>query len=173
MSASRLVSLALAAISLELLARAVEQLCGIANDRGSADGKLTRVNFDTPRAIAVDRTTRGPRRLFVADGGNGCVRRVDVQRDRVQTIVSADRANNPHGATFKEIAGLAVESACSTGERKRPESLFVVDAGQRAIFKLTPVNDDADAAWTSGSSSAVAERSVLGANELILVDPNL
>src|SRR5262249_22018334 len=64
---------------------AVTTLAGAARQTGSADGTGIAARFSNPYGVAVD----GAGHLYVADTGNGTIRRIDIQTAAVSTIVGS------------------------------------------------------------------------------------
>ena len=121
----------------------VTTLAGLAGNWGSADGTGSAALFNSPFGVAVD----GAGNVYVADSGNGTVRKV-TPAGRVTTL--AGSAGNPAGSTdgagsaarFSGPAGVAVDSA---------GNLYVADTGNSTIRKVTPVGVVTTLAGLAGS----------------------
>lgn len=95
------------------------------NSVGALDGSASQARFDAPGGLAADSSF-----IYVADTGNGAIRRIAVRTGQVTTLAgSAGQAGLVGGpsdvARFDHPQGLALD--------ERGLKLYVVDAGNRAI----------------------------------------
>jgi sugar lactone lactonase YvrE len=72
--------------------KTISTIAGVATQGFSGDGGLaTKAELDSPRSVVVDRSGN----IFIADTGNGAIRRIDKQTGNISTI--AGRGNPPDG----------------------------------------------------------------------------
>ena len=98
--------------------------------RGSADGIGSAAQFNAPHGIAIDNTGSN---LYVADFGNGTIRKIVIATQEVSTIAgSAVAGGSTDGigaaARFGSPNGIAIDSTGS--------NLYVVDSGNNTIRKI-------------------------------------
>ena len=107
----------------------VTTLAGLVGTSGTNDGVGVAARFNQPNDVAVD----GSNYVYVADGGNNCIRKV-APDGTVTTLAglcgtsgSDDGTNST--ARFNSPLGLGLDSAAN---------LFVGDAGNHLVRKVTP-----------------------------------
>ncbi|MEK6325838.1 MAG: NHL repeat-containing protein [Acidobacteriota bacterium] len=95
---------------------------------GFKDGPANEAEFDGPLGIAVDKQGN----IFVADAYNDCIRKISTD-GRVTTIAGTGLPGYGDGeaasASFDTPAGVAVD---------QHGNIFVADAGNHAVRKITP-----------------------------------
>lgn len=123
----------------------VRTLAGAAGLYGTADGFKSNARFYRPEGIAIDSSNN----VFVADTQNGTVRKINTSAV-VTTFAGSPSAgatdNDRGGARFFAPGGIAADSA---------GNVYVADAGNHVIRKISPVGvvgTLAGAAGTSGTS---------------------
>lgn len=107
----------------------VTTFAGRAGEPGSADGTGEAARFDSPQGIAIDASDN----LYVADTGNHTIRKI-TPAGVVTTFAGLARVTgNVDGATgnarFNRPRGIASDPS---------NILFVTDAGNSAVRKITP-----------------------------------
>jgi hypothetical protein len=127
-------------------AGAVSTLAGTAGVEGSTDGTGAAASFSDLRGVAVDSTGN----VYVADSGNNTIRKITLARvvttlagtagvkGSTDGIGAAARLNNPYG--------LAAHSA---------GNIYVTDAGNYTIRKITPAGMVTTLAGTAGARGSI------------------
>lgn len=123
-------------------AGSVTTIAGLAGTSGSADGSWASARFKSPMGIAVD----GAGNLYVADTGNYTIR-VIATGGTVTTLAGTPGVRGASDATggaasFDMPFGIAVDAS---------GNLFVADAGNHTIRKVTPAGVVSTFAGTSGA----------------------
>ena len=127
----------------------VTTIAGKAGTSGSADGTNNTTRFESPAGLAVDSAGN----VYVADYGNNTIRKITPSGTNwvVTTIAgkagtsgSADGTNN--AARFNQPGGLAVDAS---------DNLYVADAGNDVIRKITPVGTN----WVVTTIAGTARKS--------------
>jgi DNA-binding beta-propeller fold protein YncE len=108
---------------IDAAAGTVGTLAGQPGEAGALDGPLDAARFDAPAALALDEAAG---RLYVLDGGNLCLRAIDLGAGTVVTLAGRPGVKGADDgpadqATFAGPRGLALDAA---GGR-----LFVTDVG--------------------------------------------
>ena len=124
----------------------VTTLAGTAGSYGSTDGTGAAASFNSPWGMAVD----GDGNLFVADTSNHAIRKVTPAGEVTTLAGSAGSSGSADGtgaaASFSQPAGVAVDG---------DGNLFVTDASNRTIRKVTPAGEVTTLAGSAGSSGSV------------------
>ena len=124
----------------------VTTLAGTAGSYGSTDGTGAAASFNSPWGMAVD----GDGNLFVADTSNHAIRKVTPAGEVTTLAGSAGSSGSADGtgaaASFSQPAGVAVDG---------DGNLYVTDAGNRTIRKVTPAGEVTTLAGSAGSSGSV------------------
>ena len=127
----------------------VSTIAGTAGASGSVDGFGSAALFSNPVCVAVDSTGN----VYVADDGNNTIRAIVPSggnwwvftiAGKAGTSGSADGNNNT--ARFYQPSGLAVDAS---------DSLYVADAGNDVIRKITPVGTN----WVVTTIAGTAKKS--------------
>jgi sugar lactone lactonase YvrE len=123
----------------------VSTLAGLAGSSGSADGAGSAARFYFPNGVAVDNAGN----LYVADSQNYTVRKI-TPAGAVSTLAglagssgSVDGTGN--GARFIFPTGVTTDGA---------GNVYVADAGDNTIRKITPAGDVTNLAGLAGSSGS-------------------
>jgi IPT/TIG domain/NHL repeat/GYF domain 2 len=120
----------------------VTTLAGTAYSYGSADGTGSAARFCFPRGVAVD----GSGNVYVADTNNGTIRKITpagVVTTLAGTALSGGSADGTGSAArFYSPSGVAVDSS---------GNVYVADAGNSTIRKITPAGVVTTLAGTAGS----------------------
>lgn len=110
----------------------VSTLAGSGGSRGTADGAGSAARFNDPEAIAVDQAGN----VYVADTFNGSIRKItpagDVTTFAGLTGTQGTVDGNGTNARFQAPSGIAIDAS---------GTLFVADAGNDVIRKVTPSRD--------------------------------
>ena len=124
----------------------VTTLAGTAGSYGSTDGTGAAASFNESIGVAVD----GDGNLFVADTSNHAIRKVTPAGEVTTLAGSAGSSGSADGtgaaASFSQPAGVAVDG---------DGNLYVTDAGNRTIRKVTPAGEVTTLAGSAGSSGSV------------------
>ena len=127
----------------------VSTIAGTAGTSGSDDGLGSAALFSNPVCVAVDSTGS----VYVADDGNNTIRAIVPSggnwwvftiAGKAGTSGSADGTNNT--ARFYQPSGLAVDAS---------DNLYVADAGNDVIRKITPVGTN----WVVTTIAGTAKKS--------------
>ena len=144
----------------------VTTLAGLAGTSGTSDGVGTAARFNYPQGVAVD----GSNYVYVADAGNGCVRKVAPDGTVTTLAGLAGNAGSDDGtnstARFNGPLGIAVDSA---------GNLYVGDTGNQGIRKVTPegvVTTLGGLAGVSGSTDGSGSDARFDSPEGVAVDSN-
>ncbi|EEF57999.1 NHL repeat containing protein [Pedosphaera parvula] len=128
----------------------VTTLAGFAQNVGGADGTNAVARFNSPRGIAVDAAGN----VFVADQNNNTIRKLTPVGTNWAVTTIAGQAGmayygdgNGTNAYFNYPAGIAVDAS---------GNLFVTDAGNHVIRKLTPTATNYLVTTIAGSAAAQA-----------------
>ena len=128
-------------------AGAVTTIAGASGVVGSADGTAGAARFRSPSGIAVDATGN----LFISDRDNNNVRKITPAADvttyaGVGLEASAGSVDgSASAARFREPAGLAVTAS---------GDVYVADAGNQTIRKVTPTGATVTYAGANGQSGS-------------------
>jgi sugar lactone lactonase YvrE len=118
-------------------------LAGLAGATGSADGTGADARFKNPTGIALD----GAGNVYVTDTGNHTLRRVTPAGTVTTLAGSAGLWGSTNGtggaARFSSPAGVAADTA---------GNLYVADAGNMLIRKITPAGEVTTLAGSRGST---------------------
>jgi sugar lactone lactonase YvrE len=123
----------------------VTTLAGTPGEGGSADGIGGAARFERANALACDEAGN----LFVADGGNFTIRKVEIATGAVTTLAGLARAGGSSDGTgtaalFFKSMGLAVDGS---------GNLFVADTGNNTIRKIVIATGQVTTLAGSASSS--------------------
>ncbi|MES2675057.1 MAG: hypothetical protein V4660_12515 [Pseudomonadota bacterium] len=111
---------------IEIATAAVTTLAGTEGIRGSADGIGAKAQFNYPNGITTDGTN-----LFVADTGEGTIRKIVIQTGEVSTLAgTAGLDGNPNAP------GAAPQSFTPEGITTEGTHLYVTDVRNDAIHKI-------------------------------------
>jgi len=120
----------------------VTTLAGTAGVTGSTDGAGAAARFNEPTAVATDSAGN----VYVADTTNSTIRKITPAGDVSTLAGAAGSAGSADGtgtaARFNEPTGVATDSA---------DNVYVADAGNSIIRKITPTGDVSTLAGTAGS----------------------
>ena len=123
----------------------VTTLAGMAGARGSADVNGAAARFSDPRGIACDAAGN----VYVADLGNDVIRKItpggEVTTFAGQAGASGSADGNGAAARFSYPFGIACDTA---------GNLYVTDAGNYTIRKITPGGDVTTLAGKAGDSGS-------------------
>ena len=124
----------------------VSTLAGAAGISGYADGPGSAARFSHPEGIAVD----GAGNVYVADYGFSNIRKIapDGTREHIRRLGSEHGSADGLGsaARFNNPRGMALDNA---------GNLYVADAGNNTIRKITPAGMVTTLAGTVGSAGNV------------------
>ena len=144
----------------------VTTLAGLVGTSGTNDGVGSAARFYYPEDVAVD----GSNYVYVADGGNSCIRKV-APDGTVTTLAglagvkgSDDGTNS--AARFSSPLGLAADSA---------SNLYVGDSGNHVIRKITPdgvVTTIGGVAGATGTTDGTGSEARFNSPEGLAVDAN-
>ncbi len=129
----------------------VTTFAGMAAAQGSADGSLAVARFKSPQSVAID----GNGDLYVADGGNGTIRKITMSTGTVSTLAGV-------AGSFGSADG-ALVSGVSTARFAFPQAItidgtgnvYVADSSNRTIRKISPTGDVTTLAGSAGLSGSV------------------
>jgi sugar lactone lactonase YvrE len=120
----------------------VTTLAGTAGSTGTADGTGAAARFNSPHGLAADASGN----VYVADAGNDTIRKISsagVVTTLAGTAGTAGMADGTGGAArFNSPSGVALDAA---------GNVFVADAGNHAIRKISPAGVVTTLAGTAGS----------------------
>ena len=119
----------------------VTLLAGTPQVSGFADGQGSNAKFNNPRNITRDSLGN----LYVADGGNNCIRKIDVNSNVTTVAGSAAGYVNSIGslASFRNPNGIALDPL---------GNLYVGESGNNLVRKITPLPT-----FTCGESSETVQ----------------
>jgi len=124
-------------------------IAGKAGIRGNADGTNSTIRFNTPYGFAVDLAGN----VYVADSGNHTIRKLTPVGTNWESITIAGKAGAPgsadgtnSAARFNAPNGMAMDSA---------GTVYVSEAGNNTIRKLTPVGTDWVTTTIAGKAGVV------------------
>ncbi|MBT5582053.1 MAG: hypothetical protein HOJ56_17230, partial [Acidimicrobiaceae bacterium] len=124
----------------------VTTLAGSAGSSGSDDGTGTEARFYNPTGVAVD----GDGNLYVTERYSHTIRKVTPAGEVTTFAGSAGSAGSDDGtgaaARFREPTGVAVDG---------DGNLYVADAGNNTIRKVTPAGEVTTLAGSAGSSGSI------------------
>jgi hypothetical protein len=144
----------------------VTTLAGLVGTSGTNNGVGVAARFNNPDDVAVD----GSNYVYVADGGNNCVRKVapdgtvTTQAGLCSMSGSDDGTNST--ARFYSPLGIALDSA---------GNLFVGDTGNQIVRKVTPdgvVTTIGGQAGANGSTDGSGSQARFNSPAGLAVDPN-
>ncbi len=145
-------------------AGAVSTLAGTSGTSGSTDGQGTAALFNLPHAVAVD----GTGNIYVTDTGNSTIRKITPGGAVTTLAGSAGTVGTSDGtgtaARFSNPMGIAVDGS---------GNLYVADAGEAAIRKVTPdavVTTIAGAKGTAGSADGTGSGALFNQPTDVAVD---
>jgi DNA-binding beta-propeller fold protein YncE len=98
---------------------------------GGVDGNWNSAQFSAPQGMALDASQQF---LFVADAGNHCIRKIDLQQEQVETIAGTGvqgRLLFPHCGKAKDIALNSPWDLALLGDK-----LYIAMAGSHQIWVL-------------------------------------
>ena len=126
-------------------AGAVTTFAGTAPQQGSDDGIGSNARFLSPMGVAVD----GAGNVFVADSGNGTVRKI-TSAGVVTTFAGSPRTSGSTDGTgstarFNSINGIAADSA---------GNVYVADTNNNTIRKITPAGVVSTLAGLAGAQGS-------------------
>ena len=103
----------------------VKTIAGQSGTTGKTEGNMTKSLFNGPRGIAVDKKA-----IYVADTGNGVIRKIDISTLETSTIAGTGEAGDKDGpgneAQFNNPGAI-----CTDGT-----ALYVLDADNHAVRKI-------------------------------------
>jgi YVTN family beta-propeller protein len=103
----------------------VKTIAGVGNAPGKVEGNATKSQLNGPRGVAVD-----SKFVYVADTGNGVIRKIDISSLETSTIAGTGEAGDADGpgdkAQFNNPGAI-----CTDGT-----ALYVLDADNHAIRKI-------------------------------------
>ena len=104
-------------------------MAGVPGQSGSSDGGHSIALFNNPAGVAVD--SKG--NVFVSDGGNGTIRRIDPLGTTITFAGTAGNSGSRDGlgaaAQFSGLGAIAIGPG---------DELFVADRGNYTVRKITP-----------------------------------
>lgn len=118
---------------------------GSAGNAGSVDGDVSVAQFNGPYGVAADAVGN----VYVSDTGNNTIRKI-TSAGTVSTVAglagnSGSVDGNGNAARFNSPQGIAVDGA---------GNLYVGDAGNRTIRKISPAGDVTTLAGLAGTSGS-------------------
>jgi DNA-binding beta-propeller fold protein YncE len=109
----------------DLATNVVTKVAGRVRVAGAADGKGGEARFNSPQGLALDGGI-----LYVADGGNGLVRTIDLASGAVETVLGEPGVNGlkpgPLPARLNQPTGLALFSGGRLVISDRPENVLLL-----------------------------------------------
>jgi len=145
-------------------AGAVTTLAGLAGARGSTDGTASAARFNHPTGITVD----GAGNVYVADTDNETIRKITAAGVVTTVAGQAGRTGSADGtgtaAQFSSPSDVNVDSA---------GNLYIADAGNNTIRRITPtgvVTTVAGVAGASGSTDGTGAGARFSSPEGVTVD---
>lgn len=96
---------------------------------GLVDGALAEASFNDPQGLV-----RGDEYLFVADTGNHAIRRIDLLRGEVQTIVGTGEQGRYAGERFTDPTKATLNSPWDLAYHDG--QLYIAMAGQHQVWRL-------------------------------------
>jgi hypothetical protein len=96
---------------------------------GNWDGQLAACGFQSPQGLAIDQDI-----LYVADTGNHCVRRINLESGEVDTVLGA--GHPAYGDVDAQSGGLRVAVNAPRAVAVDGNVLFVAATGQNQILRV-------------------------------------
>lgn len=132
---------------------AVTTIAGDGNVQGYADGVGTAAHFNFPHGITTDGTN-----LYVADGDNHLIRKIDLSTGVVSTF-AGDNVTDPPAPNYSDGTGTAARFAYPSAVTTDGTNLFVTDTDNHLIRKIviatgavtTIAGDNASIHWSGAA----------------------